>query len=498
MDVRRHVTAGRLSELFGADQVPTDTFLRTMGWRRVAEQELPLLAPETRRRYLEAYADGVNAYIDARPAVRRPSGGLEYSVLGLANGDYTVEPWTPVDSLAWLKAMAWDLRGNMEEEIDRAVLLAHGLDPRSRWRSSTPPTPTTGNRPIVRRRRGGRRGRSTPAAPPGGRPQRRATDDRPSRHRLAVYAAPTAVRAVGRARHAARSCSGNGERRASAPTPGSSTAALPRPASRLLANDPHLGPSMPGIWYQMGLHCELPARRGRLHLRRACRASSSATTSGSPGASPTSARTSPTSTSRRSTATVYFDGDRVELLLTSARRSSRSPAATRARSPSAPPSTARCSPTGRGPARRMAARPAWTRPAHRCRRCRRAPHAQPRPGRGGRAGARPHGALRRRAAVDRAAIPGAPPTRSSPSTRPTAGRTFRTAARAVRGAGAEPRLRRRRRPHRLPGAGPDPASGARRRHAGRRRAGTPRTTGQGYIPFARAAHRAQPGRRASS
>src|SRR5439155_13780791 len=23
----------------------------------------------------------------------------------------------------------------------------------------------------------------------------------------------------------------------------------------LLANDPHLGPSMPGIWYQMGLHC---------------------------------------------------------------------------------------------------------------------------------------------------------------------------------------------------------------------------------------------------
>ena len=24
----------------------------------------------------------------------------------------------------------------------------------------------------------------------------------------------------------------------------------------LLANDPHLSPSMPGIWYQMGLHCE--------------------------------------------------------------------------------------------------------------------------------------------------------------------------------------------------------------------------------------------------
>ena len=23
----------------------------------------------------------------------------------------------------------------------------------------------------------------------------------------------------------------------------------------LLANDPHLAPSIPGIWYQMGLHC---------------------------------------------------------------------------------------------------------------------------------------------------------------------------------------------------------------------------------------------------
>ena len=47
MDFRRHVTAGRLSELFGADQVPTDAFLRTMGWRRVAEQEWRLLSAET-------------------------------------------------------------------------------------------------------------------------------------------------------------------------------------------------------------------------------------------------------------------------------------------------------------------------------------------------------------------------------------------------------------------------------------------------------------------
>src|SRR5918994_4586341 len=65
MDFRRHVTAGRLSELFGEDQVERDTFLRTLGWRRVAEQELAILSPDTRR-WLQAYADGVNAYLEQR------------------------------------------------------------------------------------------------------------------------------------------------------------------------------------------------------------------------------------------------------------------------------------------------------------------------------------------------------------------------------------------------------------------------------------------------
>jgi penicillin amidase len=65
MDVRRHITAGRLSELFGASQVETDTYLRTLGWHRVAEQELPLLSASTRR-YLDAYAAGVNSYLRGR------------------------------------------------------------------------------------------------------------------------------------------------------------------------------------------------------------------------------------------------------------------------------------------------------------------------------------------------------------------------------------------------------------------------------------------------
>ena len=37
MDIRRHAAAGRLAELFGSSQVASDTYVRTLGWRRTAE-----------------------------------------------------------------------------------------------------------------------------------------------------------------------------------------------------------------------------------------------------------------------------------------------------------------------------------------------------------------------------------------------------------------------------------------------------------------------------
>src|SRR4051794_17879096 len=123
MDFRRHLTSGRLAELFGAGQVDTDRYLRTMGWRHVAEREWDLISPESRR-YLQDYANGVNAWLRDHSGA---DASLEYAVLGLSNGGYRIAPWDPVDSLAWLKAMAWDLRGNMVDEVTRAGLLAAGL-----------------------------------------------------------------------------------------------------------------------------------------------------------------------------------------------------------------------------------------------------------------------------------------------------------------------------------------------------------------------------------
>ncbi|WP_109208767.1 MULTISPECIES: penicillin acylase family protein [Microbacterium] len=118
MDFRRHVTSGRLSELFGESQLGTDQFLRTLGWHDIAQQEVDTL-DETERAYYDAYADGVNAYLADHQGA---DASFEYAVLGLQNADYEIEPWTPADSVAWLKAMAWDLRSNIESETERAVI----------------------------------------------------------------------------------------------------------------------------------------------------------------------------------------------------------------------------------------------------------------------------------------------------------------------------------------------------------------------------------------
>lgn len=54
MDLRRHITAGRLSELVGPndDALRSDKVVRTLGWRQVAQQELEQVSADTRR-YLE-------------------------------------------------------------------------------------------------------------------------------------------------------------------------------------------------------------------------------------------------------------------------------------------------------------------------------------------------------------------------------------------------------------------------------------------------------------
>jgi penicillin amidase len=78
MDFWRHIGAGRLSEMFGESQLDTDRFLRTLGWRRVAQQELDNL-DATSLELLQSYSDGVNAYLADHSGSQL---SLEYAVLG--------------------------------------------------------------------------------------------------------------------------------------------------------------------------------------------------------------------------------------------------------------------------------------------------------------------------------------------------------------------------------------------------------------------------------
>ncbi|MFB9724524.1 penicillin acylase family protein [Planobispora longispora] len=242
MDFRRHVTAGRLSEMFGSSTLTEDKVIRTMGWRKVAEQELPLLAEETRHA-LDAYAAGVNAWMEDNQGASDRS--LEYAVLKLTNSDYRPEPWTPADSLAWLKAMAWDLRSNMSDEISRA--LAAAKLPRERVEQLWPAYPFDANQPIVTR-----------GAVSGGKFDQDADpreEDGPARESVTRLNADVLTRAS-RALRAVPSlmgdpAGGNGIGSNSWVVSGRHTAS----GKPLLANDPHLSAALPSVWYQAGLHC---------------------------------------------------------------------------------------------------------------------------------------------------------------------------------------------------------------------------------------------------
>ncbi|MFF6979642.1 penicillin acylase family protein [Streptomyces sp. NPDC008343] len=250
MDVRRHMTSGRLSEMFGKSQVDNDEFLRTLGWNRVAEEEYEKTLSPSTKKYLQAYAKGVNAYLDGKA---NKDISLEYAALGFAN-DYKPQKWTPVDSIAWLKAMAWDLRGNMQDEIDRALMTSR-LGPKE-IQDLYPDYPYGRNKTIVQAgqydevtktfEQGSTAGAGSSAdSSTSGTSTAAGSDGADLQSQLsglqdALDDLPTAV-----------GVNGNGIGSNSWVVGGKYTIT----GKPLLANDPHLSASLPSVWYQMGLHC---------------------------------------------------------------------------------------------------------------------------------------------------------------------------------------------------------------------------------------------------
>lgn len=202
MDVYRRIVSGRLSEIAGPEGLPVDRLMRTLGIRRVAEREAAALPLELRRR-METFCAGVNAAAGAARA--RP---FEMQLLRL---DW--EPWRPADMLSLGKLLAFGLSTNWERELLRADMV-RALGP-ERAALLDPAYPA--DNPVV-------------------------TQEPWSGDGLALAEQIDAVR-----RRIGFSTEASGSNNWAV------SGALSATGSPLLAGDPHLPPSMPGIWYQVGL-----------------------------------------------------------------------------------------------------------------------------------------------------------------------------------------------------------------------------------------------------
>ena len=222
LELYRRAAAGRLSELFGERALHLDRRFRLLGLHRSAARELDAATPEARVA-LERFAAGVNAAAADLGRWQRP---LEFQLLRV-----TPEPWTPLDSLAVGKLMAWRLAENRQGELVRGALArrfgssaAEGL--MGVWPADAPavldgPTRRTNTSfPEERRSR-----------PPADVPMAQADPpDVPAGLEWLATGAPPA---------GSNSWVISGARTASK-----------RP---LLANDPHLGLELPAIWYDAHL-----------------------------------------------------------------------------------------------------------------------------------------------------------------------------------------------------------------------------------------------------
>jgi len=202
LDFYRRVVSGRLAEMAGAEALPVDRLMRTLGIRRTAEREAAALEPELRA-LLERFCDGVNAAAGEAKALP-----FEMQLLRLG-----WQPWSPVDILSLGKLLAFGLSTNWERELLRADMVrALGPELTARLDPAYP-----ADNPVV-------------------------TQEAWSGDGLAIVEQIDAVR---RTLGLAAEASGSNNWAVAG-----SRSATGKP---LLAGDPHLPPSMPGIWYQVGL-----------------------------------------------------------------------------------------------------------------------------------------------------------------------------------------------------------------------------------------------------
>jgi penicillin amidase len=235
MDTLRRTAAGTLAELLGPDALPSDVQLRTLGLRRAAERSWAA-APRQLRDAVTAYTAGVNAELAAGAPLPPEYGALQLS---------SVAPWTPVDTIAIGKLIAFQLSFDLDADptaelqayvaggaaagIDGQRLYLDDLVAHAPFSNASTVPDATGTPP-----------RDGPA-PTLDRTDVAAAATLSARYRAAAAKVPLLRAIQQRGEHA----TGSNEFVVSG--------RLTKDGNPILENDPHLGLGSPSIFYPIGL-----------------------------------------------------------------------------------------------------------------------------------------------------------------------------------------------------------------------------------------------------
>lgn len=220
MEFQTAAAAGRISEILGSKEayLRFDREQRRMGMTYAARNSVAAMQKDAASlAYMQSYVDGVNAYITSLHESELP---IEYKLLG-----YKPEPWSLYKTALFLKLMSKDLAGY---ERDMEFTNMKSLFSESQMALLFPQV-SDSSKPIIPE--------GTAFAAPGVVPQKPAGAD-------SLYFKDTTAPKVQEFSKPARANGSNNWALSGAKT---------ATGAPILCNDPHLGLSLPAVWYEMQL-----------------------------------------------------------------------------------------------------------------------------------------------------------------------------------------------------------------------------------------------------
>jgi penicillin amidase len=149
MDFQRRVGKGQVSEIVGSAGLNIDKLMRSLNIYTTVRNDANTLTGDTAIK-LQAFVDGINAYINNDPPLT-----IEFWLLG-----YSPRPFQIEDVLVTIKVLAWTLDGNLNSELTRYIMTLNGISIDRILNVLMPPYPATGptiinaqNMPLSQTRR---------------------------------------------------------------------------------------------------------------------------------------------------------------------------------------------------------------------------------------------------------------------------------------------------------------------------------------------------------